>query len=68
MKKRKLDDMSELRDSLNYDLIMNFMKENFEKINQKIDVLVNKINEMDEKYYSLEHKLKPINKDCEYIS
>ena len=64
MKKRKLEDMTDLKEALNYDLLNDKLNE----INKKLDFLINKIQEMDEKYYSLEERIKPINKDCHYIS
>jgi len=64
MKKRKLEDMTDLKEALNYDLLNDKLNE----INKKLDFLINKIQEMDEKYYSLEERIKPMNKDCHYIS
>ena len=63
-KKRKLEDMTDLRDALNFDLMM----DQFKEINNKLDFLKEKMEEMDKKYFTLEEKLKPINKDCHYIS
>ena len=64
MKKRKLEEMTDLKDALNYDLLDDKLNE----INKKLDFLINKFQEMDEKYYSLEERIKPMNKDCHYIS
>ena len=62
-KKRKLDDMTDLRDALNFELMM----DKFLEINKKLDYLINKMDEIEKKYNSLEERVKP-NNDCNYIS